>query len=456
MAQNKKKSLFITITAILIVLIVLAWFVFRVFEGEKPQISLQPFPEFLSEDQKFTIEIGDKKRGLKCLRVTLAQEGRQVVVVNNTFPFVGLFNREGTRRYQTEFSVDPSKLNLAQGRLDMHVQVWDHSRRSGGDGNLSLIHLKMVVDTIPPAIRAVSRSHYINVGGTGLVVYQTSSDSVESGIFVNEQFFKGYPANERAEDGFHVCYFAVSPSLKTNPEIYLWAEDKAGNNSRSTFYFHIKRKRFRQAKLNISDRFLKRVLPYFSFYTFTPTETDVEKFLQINQTLRKENTQIYYNLRTEASPSQLWEGKWMRLKNAANMAGFGDRRQYFYKGKVIDKQTHLGVDLASLANSKVPAANNGRVIYAERLGIYGNTVVIDHGQGLASTYSHLDKIDVVIGQILKKGDCVGLTGQTGLAGGDHLHYGVLANGVFVNPVEWWDLHWIQDNITKKLVLLNQP
>jgi len=122
----------------------------------------------------------------------------------------------------------------------MHVQVWDHSRRSGGDGNLSLIHLKMVVDTIPPAIRAVSRSHYINVGGTGLVVYQTSSDSVESGIFVNEQFFKGYPANERAEDGFHVCYFAVSPSLKTNPEIYLWAEDKAGNNSRSTFYFHIK------------------------------------------------------------------------------------------------------------------------------------------------------------------------------------------------------------------------
>lgn len=456
MAQNKKKGIFIAITSILIVLIVLAWFVFRVFEGEKPQISLQPFPEYLSENQLFTIDIGDVKRGLKCLRVSLTQERREVIVLNKSFPFVGLFNQEGTREYKTEFSVNPSELNLAQGRLDMHVQVWDHSRRSGGDGNMSLIHLKMVVDTIPPAIRAVSRSHYINTGGTGLVVYQTSSDSVESGIFVNEHFFKGYPANEQSQDGFHVCYFAISPNVKTNPEIYLWAEDKAGNNSRSSFYFHIRKKSFRQAKLNISDRFLKRVLPYFSFYSFIPTESDIEKFIQINQTLRKENTQTYYNLRTETSSSQLWEGKWLRLENAANMAGFGDRRQYLYKGKVIDRQVHMGQDLASLAYSKVPAANNGNVIYADRLGIYGNTVVIDHGQGLASTYSHLNKIDVAVGQVLKKGEPVGLTGQTGLAGGDHLHYGILANGVFVNPVEWWDTHWIQDNITKKTALLNKP
>jgi len=137
------------------------------------------------------------------------------------------------------------------------------------------------------------------------------------------------------------------------------------------------------------------------------------------------------------------------------MARFGDRRLYYYKGEKIDEQTHLGVDLASLANSSVQAANNGRVIFAESLGIYGLTVVLDHGQGLASTYSHLSNIDVKIGQEVKKGEIIGSTGQTGLAGGDHLHYGVMVSGLFVNPIEWWDSHWIEDNITKKLAILKR-
>jgi len=148
-------------------------------------------------------------------------------------------------------------------------------------------------------------------------------------------------------------------------------------------------------------------------------------------------------------------GVWLRLKNAANMARFGDKRDYYYKGKKIDEQVHMGVDLASLANSDVPAANNGRVIFADRLGIYGLTVVLDHGQGLASIYSHLSNIGVQIDQDVTKGEIIGSTGQTGLAGGDHLHFGVMVSGLFVNPIEWWDNHWIQDNIMKKLALLKR-
>jgi len=137
------------------------------------------------------------------------------------------------------------------------------------------------------------------------------------------------------------------------------------------------------------------------------------------------------------------------------MARFGDKRDYYYKGKKIDEQVHMGVDLASLANSDVPAANNGRVIFADRLGIYGLTVVLDHGQGLASIYSHLSNIGVQIDQDVTKGEIIGSTGQTGLAGGDHLHFGVMVSGLFVNPIEWWDNHWIQDNIMKKLALLKR-
>jgi murein DD-endopeptidase MepM/ murein hydrolase activator NlpD len=243
--------------------------------------------------------------------------------------------------------------------------------------------------------------------------------------------------------------------VQANPKVHLWAKDRAGNESTGSFNYKILRKRFLQERINITDRFLKRILPYFSFYPLNPSDTDLKKFLKINRELRNENGSVYYNLKTNTNSERLWDGTWIRLKNAATMAKFADRRSYYYKGKKVDQQVHMGVDLASLANSEVQAANRGRVIFADRLGIYGLTVVLDHGQGLASVYAHLSKINVQPNQEVSKGMTIGVTGQTGLAGGDHLHFAVMVNGVFVNPIEWWDGHWIQDNITRKLALLHK-
>ena len=146
----------------------------------------------------------------------------------------------------------------------------------------------------------------------------------------------------------------------------------------------------------------------------------------------------------------------MRLPNSAPRARFADQRDYRYKGKVVDHQVHLGVDLASLARAKVPAANNGRVAFTGTVGIYGNTVVLDHGFGLFSLYSHLSRIDVEKGQTVQKGEVLGLTGATGLAGGDHLHYAMMVHQTFVNPIEWWDAAWIRNNVTDKLAEAGVP
>ena len=455
MGKKRNTGLILTVISILVVLGFLSWFLITIFESEKPHVQLSTIPTFLSEKQDITLIITDMKRGLRKAKVSVKQGGRNIIIIDKMFPFEGLFNREGIHRFETKFSIDPSKLNLAQGRIDLQIHVWDYSRRSGGDGNLSTSEHKMIIDTIPPAIRAVSRLHYVNRGGSGLVVYQTSSDSVKSGLFVNDFFFPGFPAKEKLQEGLHVCYFGIPLDTKRKAEIYLWAEDKAGNRSRAKFYCRIRKKRFRTDKIKITDRFMKQIFPYFSSYLKGAAGEDIVRFLKINQDLRRENAKTFYNLRTETSPTRLWDGVWLRLKNAANMARFGDKRTYYYKGKRIDEQVHTGVDLASLANSDVPAANSGRVIFAERLGIYGLTVVLDHGQGLASTYSHLSSIGVQLGQDVKKGEGIGSTGQTGLAGGDHLHFGVMVSGLFVNPVEWWDNHWIQDNIMKKLALLKR-
>jgi murein DD-endopeptidase MepM/ murein hydrolase activator NlpD len=172
----------------------------------------------------------------------------------------------------------------------------------------------------------------------------------------------------------------------------------------------------------------------------------VSAFKKINEEWRadvhKRITQIAQKTETEI----FWKGRFLQLRNSKVMAIYGDERTYYYKGKPISKSVHLGYDLASVANAPVEAANTGIVRFAGDLGIYGNTVIIDHGLGLMSLYGHLSMIMAREGQAVKKGDVIGQTGSTGLAGGDHLHFGILIHGHEVSPLYWWDPYWIKVNI----------
>jgi murein DD-endopeptidase MepM/ murein hydrolase activator NlpD len=454
MAKEKKRiGRILVIVCILMVLGGLTWLGAILFEGESPSIVLEPLPEYISKPQLFKVIMSDQVRGLRLIRVTANQEGREMPLLETTFPATGILSRKSTHQSEVTFTLDPATLKLAQGRVDLTVQVWDHSMRRGGDGNLSIISHKMLVDTIPPSVHALSPVNYVNMGGTGLVVYQASPDTIESGVMVGDLLFKGYPADEDGKSNHHVCYFGLNQDETPDTKLFLWARDRAGNEARAGFNYRIRRKRFQEERIEITDRFLGMVLPYFSSYPLPADASDIDKFLWINRELRRQNAETFFSLRDRTSPKRLWEGVWLRQANAANMARFGERRQYYYKGQKVDEQIHLGVDLASLAHSPIQAANNGRVIFADQLGIYGLTVVLDHGQGLASVYSHLSRIEVSLDQEVKMGEVIGISGQTGLAGGDHLHFSVMVGGVFVDPLEWWDEHWIQDNITRKLALL---
>ncbi|MGD8847827.1 MAG: M23 family metallopeptidase, partial [Desulfobacteraceae bacterium] len=163
----------------------------------------------------------------------------------------------------------------------------------------------------------------------------------------------------------------------------------------------------------------------------------------------RKNYEEIVKVTSQSEAKMHWKGAFVRLPGAANRAGYADHRKYLYKGKTIDNQTHMGVDLASLKSSPIPAANTGKVVHADNIGIYGRTVIIDHGFGLFSLYAHLSNIDVSVGQMVSKGDIIGNTGTTGLAGGDHLHFSMLVHHTFINPIEWWDSHWVQDNILIK-------
>jgi murein DD-endopeptidase MepM/ murein hydrolase activator NlpD len=176
----------------------------------------------------------------------------------------------------------------------------------------------------------------------------------------------------------------------------------------------------------------------------------LERFLKINREMRKRNNQTLSDLRLKSEPRMLWSGSFLPLINSQVESVFADRRSYIYNGKKVDEQVHLGFDLAKVAHTPIPASNDGKILWAGDLGIYGNCIVIDHGFGLQSIYGHLSEIGVKVDDMVKRGQEIGKSGATGLAGGDHLHFSMQVDGVQVNPVEWWDEHWIHDRILSKL------
>ena len=457
MRKSKLKSskFIIALFPTVIIVILFIWLLMTIFEGENPQGYLEPLPDYLSKSLNFNVTVSDLKMGLRNMKVSVRQEGPVIPIIKKNFSYEGLFNERGIHTFNEEFTLDPKKLHLVQGQANLIIEIHDFSKRRGGDGNLLLLEHKMIVDTIPPSITPISRSHNVNKGGSGLIIYRISTDTYQSGVLVNEVLFPGIPFMNDNQTGIYICYFAVPYNFKKDTTLYLWAKDRADNETKKVFLYHIRQKRFRKDKIRISDRLLNLAISRFPHDLLGADKTKIERYLIINRRLRNETHAELKELCQSPIEEKLWDGPWLRMKNAATMANFGDQRIYYYKGKLIDRGVHLGVDLASLARSPVQAANTGRVIFAQDFGIYGLTVVIDHGQGLYTMYGHLSRIDVDVDQPITKGEIIGLTGQTGLATGDHLHFGFMVHGIFVNPIEWWDHHWIKGNIYKKFSMMDK-
>ncbi len=100
------------------------------------------------------------------------------------------------------------------------------------------------------------------------------------------------------------------------------------------------------------------------------------------------------------------------------------------------KIQHLGTDLRALMNTDVYAVNDGKVVFTKSMPDYGNTIVIDHGLGIYSLYLHLSNFKVVKGQIVKQGDIIGLSGDTGYVTGPHLHFGIKVRGASLDPLKF--------------------
>jgi murein DD-endopeptidase MepM/ murein hydrolase activator NlpD len=314
----------------------------------------------------------------------------------------------------------------------------------------------------PPRISVVSTKHYVNLGGSEMVVYKATPADVASGVRVGNVEYPGFPASGMgmagADPTTKVAFFALLHDQDLNTRIEAFARDEAGNQVTASFIDNVFPKPFKKSRIPLDDKFINRVVPEILEHSpemkiAVPAQNSPEMlqaFLKINGELRKINADQIAALAAKTSATRQWEGPFLQLGNSQVEASFADHRTYIYNGKEVDQQTHLGFDLAVTAHVPVLAANAGTVVNASWLGIYGNCVVIDHGLGVQTLYGHLQSFDVKVGDKVTRGQQVGRSDSTGLAGGDHLHFTQLVGGRMVNPVEWWDAHWIQDRIERKL------
>ena len=432
------------IAAFVIIIIGLGFWFFNSYgELEKPTVEINHDISTIGRHKTINISFVDMKSGLRNSSIVITQDDKTQVI--SSINYSDSIKKENT----VTVTIDPISMKLHDGPAVLNITATDNSIWK----NQITLTRQVNIDMILPNIFLLTTTNNINPGGACVIIYRTSKPVVMSGVTVENQFSQGYPATI-SDKLCIISYFALPIYIKqSGAHIKVTARDQAGNETSIALPYLIRTKKFRSDKMVLSESFLQQKMP--EFQSQNPSlqgRTSLETFIYVNEKMREDNDKAILDICRKSQPRQLWEGTFLRMKNAAPMALFGDKRTYQYQGKAVGKSTHMGVDLASTANAPVEAANNGIVAFTGYLGIYGNIIIVDHGLGLFTLYGHLNSINIKNGQEVKKGDVMGHTGTSGLAGGDHLHFGMLVGGQFVNPQEWWDPHWIADNVSKKMAV----
>lgn len=398
------------------------------WEGEAPRLALEPDPSLLGRASTLQITASDEGTGLKSLRVDIRQGGRVVELLHESYA-------KARRRVSQTLRIDPKALHLQEGTGLLHLEARDRSWRGGG--NIAYLERRIRIDITPPSLRVLFRPSPPAQGEARLLVYTSSEEIPRHGVLVGDLRFPG----GSIAGGRFAAFFAVPLRVPSSTAVVLRAEDKAGNRSQLTLASTIHRRNRRRTHLWMDLPFLLRIVREFRAQNPSLPDEPLEAFLKINRELREETHRRLWKLCQDSQPRKLWSGPFLRPKGVRETSTFGEDRVFVFQGRGVDQQDHMGVDLASTVNAPVRASNRGLVVFAGEMGIYGRTVLVDHGLGVFSMYGHLSRVHVEPGQTVDRGTLLGLTGSTGLATGDHLHFSILIWGVFVDPRPWWSSRW---------------
>jgi murein DD-endopeptidase MepM/ murein hydrolase activator NlpD len=441
-----------------LVLVVVALYFLLLRPGAAPTVEISASrPGVGRPGTTVVAHVRETDRGITSVRIEAAEDDQRILLAEHhaSAPPAWAFWRRGETDTEVSAVVSPETFSgLAPGEISIRVQALGVGAALRGP-KATIASRNLPVRFTSPPLSLTSTQNYVRQGGSGVVVYRLSEASREDGsrdgVEAGEWFFPGQPLP--GSDGLsHFALYGVPYNLEDVKRVRLVAEDPLGNRTAVDFVDRFFPDPLHTDTIRLSVEFMEKVVPEILAQTTEITDTGdlLKNYLAINGDLRVRNAATLRDLGQRSKGEFLWDGAFLQLPNSKVMSAFADHRTYLFEGREVDTQDHLGFDLASVSSAPVPASNRGIVVMARYFGIYGNTVVLDHGFGLMSLYSHLSSIAVAEGREVQKGEVIGHTGQTGLAGGDHLHFTLLIHGLPVTPLEWWDRAWIRDRVSSKL------
>jgi murein DD-endopeptidase MepM/ murein hydrolase activator NlpD len=444
-AQFTVRALF-SFIILLVVVVAIALLLF----SATPAITLPPSLSALGVSTPVRVQTSDS-HGVREVKVWVEQNGNRYPVWETAQPPRRFRWRQNVADEEWAFQAGTRAVpQLKDGKALLTIEATSNDFR----GKTATVSREVTVTTHPPSVAADQDQHYLYLGMADLATFNISGYWTEAGVRVGDEKFRAWPMPDGKPGFFSLFAFAWNMPPGTSPVVY--AANPGGNEATGRLLFQFPRNdqpKYRVRDLPVDDRFMQKVV---SELDANGSGDLVERFVRINSQMRRDNNQVLSDLRFKTEPRFLWSQPFLQQPNTKVEANFADVRNYIYQGKKIDQQVHLGYDLSSTQHADVIASNDGKVVYAAPLGIYGNCIVVDHGYGLQSIYGHLSEIAVHEGDMVKRGQSMGKTGTTGMAGGDHLHFSMQIEGVQIDPKEWWDAHWIQDHVAKRVTLPSSP
>jgi murein DD-endopeptidase MepM/ murein hydrolase activator NlpD len=423
----------------ILLLVIIAAIAYPFVRATKPVVELAPAVSTIGQATPIAVHVTHPK-GIQKFVATIDQSGTTYSVFELPQPSA---EPNATFTFIAGAKTTPQ---LKDGKAQLIVEATSN----GFPHKSTRTQQEVTVITRPPSVTADSDQHYLYLGMADLATLSLSGTWTEAGVRVGDQTFRAWPTPGGKPGYFSVYAFPWNAPANAAPVAY--ATNGAGNLVTSPLVFQFPKKeqpKYTQHELQIDDKFMNKVVSELD-----PNGSGdlVTRFVKINNEMRKANNKTLSDLRLKTADHFLWSQPFIRQAGAKTEATFADQRSYIYRGQKIDAQVHLGYDLAVTQHVGVQASNDGVVVYAAPLGIYGNCIVVDHGYGLQTIYGHLSQINVHEGDAVKRGDSMGLSGMTGMAGGDHIHFTMQLDGVQIDPKSWWDPHWIKDHIAKRVDL----
>lgn len=449
MTFKEKKSSPLVLLLTLLVIVVGAGsgylYLSPAFEQNKPVIE-SPNSMFWNLKSKVTINIKDES-GIKYYKI-IFKDGQKDIVLNQAVL------KDGQKEISIE--VSPPKLDMFYKgeNTSLEVEAVDNSKWNLLEGNRVVKSIAVKIDTKKPVANVISNSRYIQRGGSAVVVVKVKDDNLKEAYisFNNEEKFKLTPYYK--ED--YYCAFVAWPiDIEKFNRVNLVVIDKANNKTINKVPFYVQKKKIKIDNIQLSAKFINNISKSVLEQSFEaiPQETK-EIFVYSNTVLRARNIETIKNTVIKSMKNELVEEfsikPFKRLRGSKTVAKYAERRHYFLDNQKINEAWHLGIDWASVKKAKIKTSNKGIVIFKDYLGLYGNSIIIDHGLGISSLYAHTSSQDVEIGDMVDVKQKIANTGSTGAVFGDHLHFGILVQGVEVNPLEWMDKNWIKVRITNVL------